>query len=113
MKLDAVRRFALSLPECTESPHFDMASFRVAGKIFATLPPDQAHLHVFVDEPEVRAAVAEAPEAYEELRWGQRLAGLRVTVALADPERVHELLEDAWRRKAAKRLVAEFDRSRP
>ncbi|MDR7466128.1 MAG: MmcQ/YjbR family DNA-binding protein [Armatimonadota bacterium] len=50
MKIDRVRRFALSLPEATEEPHSDKSSFRVKGKIFATVPPDGRHLHVFVDE---------------------------------------------------------------
>ena len=45
-----MRAFALSLPATTEEPHFDMSSFRVRGKIFATVPPDGEHLHVFVDE---------------------------------------------------------------
>jgi hypothetical protein len=34
-----VRRLALSLPETTEEPHHDMTSFRVGGKIFATVTP--------------------------------------------------------------------------
>jgi hypothetical protein len=34
MTLSQVRRFALSLPETTEEPHFDRTSFRVRGKIF-------------------------------------------------------------------------------
>lgn len=45
---EQARRFALSLPEATEEPHFDKASFRVRGRIFATVPPDGQHLHVFV-----------------------------------------------------------------
>ncbi len=28
MKLDAARKYALSLPETSEEPHFDFASFR-------------------------------------------------------------------------------------
>ncbi len=56
MKLAEVRRFAVSLPEATEEPHFDLASFRVKGKIFATVPPEEKHLHVFVDRPGARHA---------------------------------------------------------
>jgi hypothetical protein len=103
------RRFALSLPEVSEQPHFDMTSFRVRGKIFVTVPPDGRHLHVFVDEPEVRGAVAADGAAFEELWWGKRLSGLRVVLAAADPVEVRELIEAAWRRKAPKRLVAELD----
>ena len=47
--LERARAFALSLPEATEEPHHDMSSFRVRGKIFATVPPDGEHLHVYLD----------------------------------------------------------------
>ena len=48
-----VRRLALSLPETAEAPHHDMTSFRVAGKIFATMPPEGGRVHVFVGDEEV------------------------------------------------------------
>jgi hypothetical protein len=107
--LDEARRFALSLPAVTEEPHFDMSSFRVRGKIFATVPPDDEYLHVFVDEGEVHAAVAEDPAAFEPLLWGQRLRGLRIRITVAPARRVAELLEESWRRKAPARLAAEWD----
>ena len=109
--LATARRFALSLPEATEEPHFEMSSFRVRGKIFATVPPDGAYLHVFVDELETAAAVDQNPAVFEPLRWGDRVRGLRVRLAPAPDARVMELLEEAWRRKAPKRLVAEYDLS--
>jgi hypothetical protein len=40
----------------------------VRGKIFVTVPPAGDLLHVFVDEPEVDACVAEDPAAFEPLR---------------------------------------------
>jgi hypothetical protein len=110
--LEAARAFALSLPGTTEEPHFDMSSFRVRGKIFATVPADGEHLHVFPDEGEVHAAVAEDPAAFEPLLWGQRLRGLRVRIAAAPADRIAELLEESWRRKAPARLAAEWDARR-
>jgi len=107
--LGQARRFALSLPGASEEPHFAMTSFRVMGKIFATAPPDQEHLHVFVDEAEITACVAEDPRAYQPLHWGKQVRGLRVVLAAADPERVAELLAESWRRKAPRRLIAERD----
>jgi hypothetical protein len=109
VKLADVRKFALSLPETTEEPHFDMASFRVRGKIFATVPAEQRHVHIFVDESETRAYAAEDPDAFEELWWGKKLTGVRVTLRTATKPRVTELLTESWRRKAPKKLVAEFD----
>jgi hypothetical protein len=111
--IEQVRGFALSLPEACEEPHFEMTSFRVKGKIFATVPPDQTRLHVFVDEASAEASVAEDPAAFELLRWGQRVAGVRVRLDAADPNRVRELLADSWRRRAPRRLVTGYDRSRP
>lgn len=35
--LDALRKIALALPESSEEPHFEKTSFRVKGKIFATV----------------------------------------------------------------------------
>ena len=110
--LEQARRFALSLPEVTEQPHHDMSSFRVRGKIFVTVPPDGEHLHVFVDEPEIAASLAEDPAAFEPLRWGQQVRGVRVNLAAAPADRVQELIEESWRRKAPKRLIADHDRGR-
>jgi hypothetical protein len=107
--LAEARRIALSLPEVAEQPHFDMPSFRVRGKIFVTVPPDGTRLHVFVDPLEVEGYVAQDPAAFEPLHWGDRLSGLRVNLAATPAAVLAEIIEEAWRRKAPKRLVAAFD----
>jgi hypothetical protein len=104
-----VRRFALALPEAREEPHFERTSFRVRGRIFATMPPEEDTVNVFVAEDETRAAVAEDPVAFHELWWGKRQSGVRVVLAAAPADRVFELLEEAWRRRAPKRVVAGYD----
>ena len=50
MKPALIRKYALPLPETTEEPHFQYASFRVRGKIFMTVPPGERYIHVFVDD---------------------------------------------------------------
>lgn len=114
MTLSDARTFALSLPETVEEPHFEYSSFRVraGGKIFATVPPEGTHLHIFVDEHSARGVVAETPSACEELWWGSRLCGVRVNFALADRELVCELLEEAWRKRAPKRAIADYERGK-
>ena len=109
LDLSLVRQFALALPGASEEPHFDMASFRVRGKIFATAPPDDVHLHVFLDEAEVHAYLAEDPAAFEPLLWGRKVRGVRISLPDAAPGRVRELIEESWRRKAPARLIAELD----
>jgi hypothetical protein len=99
------RAAALSLPEAVEHDHHGSPSFRVGGKIFATLP-DPDHLNVMVEEEEIRAAVAENPSVCEEQWWGRRLAAVRVDLTAADEALVSELLIDAWLRKAPRSLHA-------
>ena len=113
MNLQSVREIALSLPEVTESPHFDSGSFRVKGRIFVTLPPDGQHIHVFVDEQERSRAMALYPRAIEPLHWGQKVLGVRVDLSGVGPEAVAGLIRAAWRGKAPGRLVAAADLSGP
>ena len=86
MTLDEARTLALSLPGSTEEPHFERTSFRVRGKIFATAPPEGGPLHVFVDEYAVGVAIGMDPQAFEELHWGKKLAGVAVHLGSADAE---------------------------
>ena len=65
---------ALALPEAVEVDHHGFPSFRVRGKVFATLP-DAAQLNAMIDPDEVAAVVALAPEVCAELWWGKRLCG--------------------------------------
>ena len=111
MNVEQVRRIALALPSVAEEPHFDYASFRIGGKIFATLPPDGGHLHVFVDEEQRQVALALEPEVTAKLLWGKRVVGLRVQLAAAKPPLVKRLLEQAWSRKAPKRLLVTTGRA--
>ena len=109
MKLAQVRKHALSLPEVAEQPHFDYASFRVRGKIFVTVPPDEAHIHVFVGEEQREEALALHPAYVEKLTWGRKVVGLRVTLADAAPQAVLRLVSQAWRNKAPKTLLRQTE----
>ena len=105
MKLAEVRRFALALPEATEEPHHELSSFRVRGKIFVTVPPDEDHIHVFASEPERELALAMYPAWVESLLWGGKVVGVRVRLAGASPSVVQGLVRSAWRFKAPAALV--------
>jgi hypothetical protein len=106
MKLEAVRKIALSLPEATEEPHFHYTSFRVRNRIFATAPPSGEHTHIFVADEDLELALALHPAFIEKLWWGGKVAGVRVNLAKARSEVVAELLQKSWRRKAPKKMVA-------
>jgi hypothetical protein len=105
----SVRRLALSLPEATEEPHHEMTSFRVRGKIFATVPPEGDRVHIFIAPDEVAAYCAEYPGQVEELWWGTKLRGCRVLLAKGTTSLLRGLLAEAWRQRAPKSLVVHFD----
>ena len=44
--IEQARNAALSLPEAEEKPHFDLTSFRVKNKIFATIHADKNYMMV-------------------------------------------------------------------
>ncbi len=102
---DDLRAIALGLSEVVEQDHHGRPSFRVAGKIFATLW-DAEHVNVMLDEPGIRTAVQARPDACEEFWWGKRLRAVSVSLARADRELLGELLADAWEGKAPGRLLA-------
>jgi hypothetical protein len=99
-----VRKVALSFPEAAEEDHWARPSFRVRGRIFATVP-DPEHLNVMIDPYDVDGVVKEDPAACEPLMWGKQLRGVRVKLRVASPELVRDLLAAAWRRKAPRALL--------
>jgi hypothetical protein len=105
VNIGQVRAYALALAGTTEAPHHKYSSFRVGGKIYATVPPDGEHLHVFVDEVEREHAMAMYPEAFQKLMWGESAVGLRLTLPKCRPAVVERLLHCAWARKAPKKAL--------
>ena len=104
VSLDQARSLALALPEAVERDHHGRPSFRVAGKIFATLW-DEDHMNVMVDPDGVRTAVESAPAVCAEVWWGKRLAAVRVSLPEADAGLLSDLLGDAWERRAPEGLL--------
>ena len=99
---ERVRQLALALPATVEMDHHGRPSFRVDGRIFATLW-DESHMNVMLDEPGIHTAVQGNPDACEELWWGKRLRAVHVTLDRVEESLAAELLTDAWEQKAPKR----------
>src|ERR1700694_2391070 len=82
---DDARRLALVLPEASEQDHHGRPSFRVGGKIFATLW-DEDHMNVMLDKAGILTTVQAHPEICAEVWWGKRLAAVRVGLRAAAVE---------------------------
>ena len=103
---EQARKLALALPHAVEQDHHGRPSFRVAGKIFATLW-DERHMNVMLDEPGIFTAIQADPESCAEVWWGRRLAAIRVDLDRTEVDSLADLLADAWEGKAPKRLLKE------
>ena len=101
---DEARALALGLPEAVEQDHHGRPSFRVGGKIFATLWSEK-RMNVMLDEDGILTAVDAAFDTCEPVRWGKRLAAVAVSLPDADTDFLREWLTDAWEQKAPKRLL--------
>jgi hypothetical protein len=101
---ERARELALDMPEAIEQDHHGRPSFRVGGKIFATLW-DEQHMNVMLDEDGIRTAIHDEPDVCEEVWWGKRLAAVRVDLERVDGKMLASLLADAWEGKAPKRLL--------
>ena len=109
MTADEARALALALPGVEEKSHFDVADFRVRGKIFATLPgPDRMVVRIEPADQAVLLAAEPGTFAPAAGAWG--LEGWTIVqLGTVDRDVLHDLLVDSWRRVAPKKAVAAYD----
>ncbi|MEV6315428.1 MmcQ/YjbR family DNA-binding protein [Streptomyces sp. NPDC051776] len=104
------RRIALALPETAEKLAWGMPTFRVKGKIFASLADDDASIGVKCPIDDREELIASEPEKFF-LRGGhdENFPWLRVRLAaLDDAEELAAILLDAWRLTAPRRLAEAY-----
>jgi hypothetical protein len=106
----ALQRFALSLPEAHEEPHFERTSFRVGKKIFATMTPDGSEAMIRVSQPElVRSLLAKHEDVFFSYgAWTTQNGSLGVRLAKANPKMIEDLVVESWKQVAPKRAAAEY-----
>jgi hypothetical protein len=106
MTSDDIRALALCLPEAEEHPHFDRASFRVRGRIFATLPPGGT-LVVLKLPPLVKESLGQSdPDTMVPLPGGWDRGGwTQIAIAGMDGAKLADLVSLAWRQVAPKTLI--------
>jgi len=107
---DQFREQALGLPETVEGSHMNHADFRVGGKVFASLGPDEDWGMVVLTPEGQTMRTVEEPDAFEPFpgAWGRR-GCTRIWLKRARKPAVKKALAEAWRNIAPKRLAAEHD----
>ena len=107
---DDLRALALALPETREQLTWDVhPTFRVGAKIFAILSEDGASVRLKATREAQAALVGSEPETFFVPAYVGRHGWVGVQLGSVDPQELRELVEDAWRLTAPKRVVARFD----
>lgn len=109
---DDVRRVARSLPATTEKPSYGTPGFRVKDKLFARIREEGDVLVVWVDGlDEKEVLIAAQPETFFTTPHYDGHPTVLVRLSAIEIDELTELLTDAWRVRAPKRLRDELDRA--
>ena len=109
MTLENVRKLLLTFPGVEEGSSYGTPGFRVKGKFLARMKEDGETLAVKCGDAERDFRMQADPETFfiTEHYKGYPTVLIRLRqVSLSD---LGEVLEEAWRRNAPKRLLAEWD----
>lgn len=107
---DDVRQISLGFPEAAEKLTWEVhPTFRVRDKIFAILSEDGTSVRLKAEKEAQAALVGSDPETFFMPSHVARFGWVGVHLGHVDPGELRELLEDAWRLTAPKRVVAAYD----
>jgi hypothetical protein len=87
----------------------DHPTFRVNNKMFASGAPDSTTMSVKASKEDQAELVASRPETFAVASYVGRFGWIEVQLPNVDEAELRELLTDAWRRTAPKKLVKQFD----
>lgn len=90
------RRIVLSLPEVIEENHYGSPSFKVGKTFLSRLREDGENVVVPMHREEREFWIEQEPHLFHVTKHYQNWNGVLVRLAVADPERLEELLRAAW-----------------
>jgi hypothetical protein len=108
---EQVRDWVLALPGGNEVmvESWGHPTLRVGDKMFATGAPDSPTMSVKASRAEQAELIASAPDTYAVAPYVGRFGWVTVTLASVDPGELRELVVEAWRSTAPKKLVRAYD----
>jgi hypothetical protein len=109
---DELRQVVRSLPEAEERETWGHPTFRVRDRMFAAMSDDGQEASVKATRQEQAALVSAAPETFGIPAYVGRHGWVSIQLATVDPAELRELIVEAWRQTAPKRLVAAYDSGR-
>src|SRR5215831_18618154 len=100
----------MALPEVSEKLTWETdITFRVRDKIFAIMGESGGHASIKATLEAQQALVASDPQTFGISAYVGRFGWPTVDLSRVDPDELRELVEDAWRRTAPRKVVAAYD----
>jgi hypothetical protein len=106
---DQFRRLCLSLPEAEERETWDEATFRVRERIFAMGSSGGAFVSVKASLADQAGLVAMDPKTFAPSAYTGRFGWVRVRLAGVGSDLALQLVRNAWKRTAPRRLVTDYE----
>ena len=109
---EQVRLLALALPKVEEGTSYGTPAFKVLGKLFARKHQDGESLVVKIDPGERALWIEADPVTFYLTDHYLNYPWILVRIASVDVDDLRDLLEEAWRLTAPRRLVSDYDTDR-
>jgi predicted DNA-binding protein (MmcQ/YjbR family) len=106
---DRFRRLCLSMPEAEERETWDEATFRVRDRIFAMGSSGGAFVSVKASLDDQAGLVAMDPKTFAPSAYTGRFGWVRVRLGGVGSELALQLVTNAWKRTAPRRLVSDYE----
>jgi hypothetical protein len=104
-----VRAIALSLPATEERSSYGTPGFRVKDRLFARIREEDVLVLWCADEGEKDFLIRAEPEKFFTIPHYDGHASVLVRLSAVDRDELAELLTEAWRVRAPKRLAESLD----
>ena len=109
MQARTVRKLALELPDAEERETWETATFRVRNKIFVMFSDQERELWIKSTHDEQHALTSMDPDTFFVPPYVGPSGWVGVRIRTVDRDELRELVTEAWRLTAPKRLVQAFD----
>ena len=111
MRFQQLRNLCLSLPDAEERETWGDVTFRVRDKIFVIGSPEGEHVSIKASLDDQAGLIAMDPKTFAASAYTGRYGWVSVRLRTVGPELMTRLVTAAWKRTAAKRAVAQYERA--
>jgi hypothetical protein len=109
MTFDDVKEIAEEFPGVVEDTHYGTRALKVKGQMFVRLKEDGETLVVRCDMISRDMMLTAEPKLFYITDHYKNFPAILLRLNAVRVKRLREIVEDAWRFRAPKKLVAEYD----